>query len=362
MKHASLLLLMSTLALGCQKKEGASAPASSAPPATSGALAAQASPLTPPAPRLATPLALKSLGTPSAGTLTLQTPQGPRTHDVRAVALQPCRSGWIFQAFYLNEHQKPAVTQPAVFMERELVTGERISVPHPSNHDLTTTYEIAQYDEHHVRGTLSFATASGEPRLTATFDAPNISPAPAQGLGTWGCFTTGSYELTRESGERALGPITARRDVHDSYKLHLELSPTHSFSVWVHLPVRALRVGEVVDVELEDVLTTPRDHRARAFFEVRSRQGLLPAQQGTAPTLWTRTPAPRGRLQVELLSVDERDMGAMITLTGLVVPGDWEGPLAGERVDIRGIARFVTDRRGMIVPIAPRLPPRQDSR
>lgn len=269
------------------------------------------------------------------------------TRDLLAATYALCRDGWVFQGIYPGT-KGLAVTDPVVVLEPSPSEGAPQTYVNPHNPNLLTRYTFEVPVRDRMRGTLTLEEKDAKRvQLSAKFDGEASVPVPARGLGTLGCFTTGHYKLTGKDALEISGPVTAKLDYHDAFKIHAELSQDHAVTIWLHLPPADFRVGQVFDAELSEILAKPKDFAARAFLDTRaSKNGVLE---------WEQTPIEQGRLTVELEGADPREAVAKIKITGLSIPSSWAGPGAGESYDLALSTRFVTDRAGLLIPLAPKL-------
>jgi hypothetical protein len=340
------------LALGCQKsksKKTSTTPSDDATQ-TSTAPASTQGLFQPPVARYPRPLQLRrDLETRQpVGELSMPGADGKSlTRDLLAATYALCRDGWVFQGIYKGD-KGLAVTDPVVVLEPRPKDGSPQTYVNPHNANLETRYTFKVPPRERMRGELTMKEKdAGLVRLSAKFDGDSAVPVPARGLGTLGCFTTGHYTIKGKDALEVMGPVTSKLDYHDAYKIHAELSQDHAITIWLHLPPADFRVGQVFDEELSEVLAKPKDFAARAFLDTRkSKDGLLE---------WEQKPIEQGRLTVELEGADSRDAVAKVKITGLAIPSSWGGPGAGESHDLVLRTRFVTDRAGLLIPIAPKL-------
>ena len=273
------------------------------------------------------------------------------SRELLAAGYVLCRDGWVFQGVYKGDKGHVA-TDPVVVLEAFPTQGKPHTYTNPYNTNLTTSYTFKVPPGDRLRGNIEVTEKGKEhARFIAKFDGPNSGLVASRGLGTLGCFTTGHYRITRDASFQVEGPVTAKRDAHDAYKIHTEISDKHAITIWLHLPPNAFRLGKVVDANLADILAKPKDFSARVFLDTRTDKGdggLL---------MWEQTPIEQGHLSVELDNASPRSAAAKIKITGLTVSKEWKGlgEGGGESYDLELTTRFVIDRAGLLIPVAPKL-------
>lgn len=266
--------------------------------------------------------------------------------ELAGISMNRCRRGWALQGSYTDSSGRRAVT-PAFFIGRATLGTTSTAEPHIPIPGHVLRYKITHNSPDRLAGELEALGSTGEVVQALKFDgAPGALSANKQ-AGAFGCFHTGTFRLTRGPQLDTRGPVTAIEDFNNALKFHAELSPSHSITVWLHLPPSKDRPGELVEADLAKVRADPNTYPVRAFFATRPK-----TSEGDLFD-WKRTPIELGQLRVH----KETDTGQdffRVELEGIQLPEDWDIGLAGERLD-----RLVMTARPVprATPLIPPTPP-----
>lgn len=350
MKRFALIVVLASV-LGCDQKDLPEPPQPNEKQSTSPTAVEGDSfdALSPPAPRMTMPPALRTMRLADRSVGTITAPQTPE-RTLNALGLAACQTGWTFQGLYFNDEGVLVATQPMSVGLAEIPVGKKVKYQSPDTEGRALLLDFDAFGYDRIVGTLTVldTTANDAPLLKLHVDGKPTALANAPGLGPAGCFDTG-YWMAESGDEKKFGPVTAVYDPANLHYVGARITPTVSLVFLFTLKPAERGQGDLIKTTVAKIQEKPDLIPIRIYLERRTNEASPKAETGPLIKL-EEHPLVAGEL---FASFTTGEVGGPIRLElkGAEFP-KWDGPLSGAKVDrIRLETLFVTDSEGEEVPL-----------
>jgi hypothetical protein len=343
--HLAVLLSLT----GCQKNEEApEVPAPVQAPTEETAPPAQ-DPKTLPkaAVRYATParvVAMRTMSEGGIGTITgkfMANAEAP----LLAVGLNRCQTGWVIQGMHPKDGTFSATHPILIQLPDPAAKPFKYKVPDAPGH---IELDFETFSESRVKGTMKIIDENAETHLSMTMDGAPISVLPGPETGEQGCFTSGFWGFSDEVPER---PVVAVFDGKNAHYVSLKLDEKHAIALLMDLRAHVKNPKSVLRGDIKRINQAPERFPFRVFFEKIKEEE---PETETGPVFETQQIAAREGTFMARFNSDSRDSNLRIEIRDLQFPS-WDGPLAGQTVDVIRAETLFYTKDAKIVPIPSRV-------